>query len=505
MDLITNLQLAFRVCLEPINLAAAFVGCVMGTLVGVLPGLGPSASIALLLPLTYGFSPVTSIILLSGIYYGAQYGCSTTSILVNIPGETSSIVTCLDGYQMAKKGRAGAALGISAIGSLVGGTFSIVLLMLLAPPLAKFAIKFGPPESFAVMFFGMTMVTYLAKGSLLKSLVMAAFGLLLGCIGTDLVSGGIRYTLGIPELTDGVGMVPVCMGLFGISEVMFIIEEGIEQKKEIYKTKLKELLPSKRELKESVSPIVRSSILGGFLGTLPGGGPTPSSFLAYIMEKRLSKHPERFGTGEIAGVAGPETANNAACGSAYIPLMTLGIPTTPVMAILLGAFLIQGVSPGPSLIEKYPELFWGVVGSMYIGNIMLVVLNLPLIGLWVKILRVPYVILFPLIFLFCLVGAYTLNNSVVDVFTMAIFGVIGYLVRKVDYPLAPFILAFILGPQFEKYLDQSLIIGGGSLKIFFSRPISAALIIIAIALIVVPPLLTPVLKGRKLKLEGDEP
>jgi putative tricarboxylic transport membrane protein len=477
----------------------------MGTLVGVLPGLGPSASIALLLPLTYGLAPVTSIIMLAGIYYGAQYGCSTTSILVNIPGETSSIVTCLDGYQMAKKGRGGAALGISAIGSLVGGTFSVILLMLLAPPLARFAIKFGPPESFAVMFFGMTMVTYLARGSVLRSLVMAAFGLLLGCVGTDLVSGGIRYTLGIPELTDGVGMIPVCMGMFGISEVMLIIEKDIEQKKDVYKTKLRQLLPSKQELRDSVKPIVRSSILGGFLGTLPGGGPTPSSFMAYVMEKRLSKHPERFGTGEIAGVAGPESANNAACGAAFIPLLTLGIPTTPVMAILLGGFMIQGVTPGPSFIDKYPDLFWGVVGSMYIGNIMLVILNLPLVGLWVKILRVPYVILFPLIFLFCLVGSYTLNNNVVDVYVMVVFGIIGYLIRKVDYPLAPFILAFILGPQFEKYLSQSLIIGDGNPMIFLSRPISAALIIIAIALILVPPMLSPILKGRKLKIEGDEP
>lgn len=505
MDLITHLQLAFRVCLEPMNFVAAFLGCLMGTLVGVLPGLGPSASIALLLPITYGFSPVTSIIMLAGIYYGAQYGSSTTAILVNIPGETSSIVTCLDGYQMAKKGRAGAALGISAIGSFVGGTFAIVLLMLLAPPLAKFAIKFGPPESFAVMFFGMTMVTYLAKGSILKSLVMAGFGLLLGCIGSDLISGGIRFTFGIPDLADGVGMVSVCMGMFGVTEVMFIIEEGIERKQEVYKTRLKELLPSKRELKDSVKPIVRSSILGGFLGTLPGGGPTPSSFFAYVMEKRFSKHPERFGTGEIAGVAGPETANNASCGSAFIPLLTLGIPTTPVMAVLLGAFMIQGVTPGPSLIEKNPDLFWGVVGSMYIGNVMLIILNLPLVGMWVKILRVPYVLLFPLIFLFCLVGAYTLNNSVVDIHTMVIFGVIGYLIRKVDYPMAPFILAFILGPQFEKYLAQSLIISRGSLKIFFTRPISAVLLIVAIALLVVPPMLTPFLKGRKLKFEGDEP
>jgi putative tricarboxylic transport membrane protein len=505
MDLIAHLQLAFQVCLEPTNLFAAFIGCLVGTLVGVLPGLGPSAVIAMLLPLTYGFSPMTSIIMLSGIYYGAQYGGSTTSILVNIPGEASSIVTCLDGYQMAKKGRAGAALGISAIGSFVGGTFAIVILMLLAPPLANFALKFGPPESFAVIFFGMTMVIYLAQGSMLKSLIMAGFGMILGCVGTDLVTGRIRYSLGFSELTDGVGIVPACMGLFGIAEVLNTIEEGFEKKKEVYKTGLRELLPSKQELRDSVKPIVRASMLGGFLGLFPGGGPLPSSFMSYAMEKRLSKHPERFGTGEIAGVAGPETANNAACGGGFIPLFTLGIPTTPVLAILFGGLMIQGVTPGPDFIQNQPALFWGVVGSMYIGNFMLIVLNLPLVGLWVKLLRVPYTLLMPLILLFCLVGSYTLSNSAMDVYIMVVFGVIGYLMNKADYPLAPFILALILTPQFEKYLNQSLLISEGSPEIFFSRPISAVLLTISIALLVIPPLLKSIRRGLKLKLESGEP
>ncbi len=504
MDLITHLQLAFQVSLHPFNLLAAFMGCVMGTLVGVLPGLGPSAVIAMLLPLTYGLSPMSSIIMLSGIYYGAQYGGSTTSILVNIPGEASSIVTCLDGYQMAKKGRAGAALGISAIGSFIGGTFSVVLLMFVAPPLARFALKFGPPESFAVIFFGMTMVIYLAKGSILKSLVMAGFGLLFGFVGTDLVSGRIRYALGLQELTDGVGIVPACMGLFGISEVLNTIEAGFEKKKDLYKTTLRELLPSKKEVGDSAKPIVRASILGGFLGILPGGGPLPSSFMSYAVEKRLSKHPERFGTGEIAGVAGPETANNAACGSGFIPLFTLGIPTTPVLAILFGGLMIQGVTPGPDFIQNQPALFWGVVGSMYIGNLMLVILNLPLVSLWVKLLRVPYAILMPLILLFCLIGSYTLSNNVIDVYIMVVFGVIGYFVNKADYPLAPFILALILGPQFEKYLNQSLLISEGSPGIFFSRPISATLLILSIALLIVPPVLTFIRRGPKLKLESGE-
>lgn len=505
MDLITNLQLAFQVCLTPVNILAVFVGCVLGTLVGVLPGIGPAGAIAFLLPMTYGMHPATSIILLSGIFYGSQYGCSTTSILLNIPGETTSVMTCLDGYQMAKKGRAGAALSISAIGSLIGGTFAIILLMLVAPPLASFALKFGPTENFAVMFFAMTMVTYLAGESVLKSLVAAAFGLLVGCIGTDVVTGGIRFTLGIPDLTDGVGMVPLCMGMFGITEVMVVIEENIEQMKDTFKVRKRDLLPSRQDVRESVNPIVRGSILGAAVGLIPGAGATVSSFMSYAMEKKLSKYPEKFGTGEIAGVAGPETANNASAGTAYIPLLTLGIPTTATMAVLLGAFMVQGITPSPLFIEKYPEVFWGVIGSMYVGNIMLVILNLPLIGIWVKILKVPYVILFPLILLICLVGSYTLNNSVIDIFVMVVFGVVGYLAKKTGYPLAPFILAFVLGPQFEKYFDQSMMMGRGNPKIFFSHPISAVLLIVAIILIVVPPILKLILKGRRLKSVTDEP
>lgn len=489
MEFLQHLQYAFKIGLDPMNLLAAFMGCVFGTLVGVLPGLGPSASIALLLPVTYYFTPVQAIIMLSGIYYGAQYGGSTTSILVNIPGEASSVVTCLDGYQMARKGRAGPALGISAFGSFIGGTVSIIVLMCLAPPLARMALRFGPPEMFSVMFFGFTMIIYLAKGSMIKSLMMAMLGLLFGCIGTDLFGGGIRYTLGIPQLTDGLDMVQVSMGLFGISEVLLILEEEDLGKKDIQRTRMRELLPSRQDWKDSAKPIARASILGSFLGTLPGGGPTISSFISYAIEKRLSKHPERFGTGEIAGVAGPETANNAACGGAFVPLLTLGIPTTVVMAVLLGGFMIKGVTPGPFLITKSPEIFWGVVGSMYFGNVMLLVLNLPLIGIWVRILKIPYAILFSLIFLFCLVGSYILNNNRTDVLIMVTFGVIGYLMKKFEYPAAPLILALILGPQFEKYLGQSLIMGEGSPVIFFSRPISSILLIVAILLLVSPLLL----------------
>ena len=486
MDLLNNIQYAFKIGMDPFNLLAALIGCLLGTLVGVLPGLGSPTAIALLLPLTYYMTPTSSIIMLSGIYYGANYGGSTTAILVNIPGESSSVVTCLDGYQMARKGRAGPALGISAFGSFIGGTFSLIILMCLAPPLSRMALRFGPPEMFSVMFFGLTIIIYLAKGSMIKSLMMALLGLLFGCIGTDLFRGGIRYTFGIPQLMDGLDLIQVCMGIFGIDEILSILEEGIQKRTIVQTTKLRDLLPTKKDWKESAMPIVRACLMGSSLGTLPGGGPTISSFISYAMEKRFSKHPERFGTGEIAGVAGPETANNAACGAAFIPLLTLGIPTTVVMAVLLGGFMIKGIIPGPFLISKHPEIFWGVVGSMYIGNVMLLALNLPLIGIWVQLLRVPYGILFPLIFLFCLVGSYIVNGNSTDVMIMVTFGVMGYLFKKFEYPAAPLILALILGPLFEKYLGQSLILGEGNPMIFLSRPISATLIIVAIVILVSP-------------------
>ena len=481
MEMIHNLLYGFGVALQPSSLLMCFVGVLLGTLVGVLPGLGPVAAMSLLLPATYSVSPVGAVIMLSGIYYGAMYGGSTTSILLNIPGEAASVVTCLDGYQMARKGRAGPALGISAMGSFIGGTISVVGLMLVAPPLAEVALKFGPPEYFSLMILGLILLTFLAGDSMPKALCMAALGIFLGSIGMDILSGMERFTLNIPILVDGVGLVPVAMGLFGISEVLLNLE--ISLKKDVFKTALQGLLPNIKDWKDSSWPILRGSVVGFFLGILPGGGGVLASFTSYALEKRFSRHPELFGQGAIEGVAGPETANNAGTGGAFIPLLTLGIPSNAVMAILLGAMLIYGMQPGPMLIKEHPDLFWGAVTSMYIGNAMLLILNLPLIGLWVKILKIPYRFLFPLIFLFCLVGAYSLNNNPAEVSIMIIFGVIGYFLRKFKYPLAPVILALVLGPMLEKALRQSLLMSVGSGWIFLTRPISLATLSISCILL----------------------
>lgn len=456
----------------------------MGTLVGVLPGLGPVAAISLLLPTTYYFTPVSAIIMLAGLYYGAMYGGSTTSILVNIPGEAASVVTCLDGYQMARQGRAGPALGIAAFGSFIAGNLSLIGLMLFAPPLARTALKFGPPEYFSLMCLGLGVLIYLASGSIIKALMMAVLGLFIGCIGADTITGTNRFTFGIYELIDGVGLVPLVMGLFGISEVLINIEE--EVKTEIFSAKIKNLLPNRQDWRDSAKPILRGSLLGFFLGILPGAGAAVSSFVSYAFEKRFSRHPWKFGTGTIEGVAGPESANNAATGGAFIPLFSLGIPSNPVMAILFGALLIHGITPGPKMIAQNPELFWGVVVSMYVGNLMLLALNLPLIGIWVKLLKIPYKVLFPLILLFCMIGAYTIQDNVMDVYIMIFFGIVGYLLRKFRYEPAPFVLAFVLGPILEDSLRQSLIISYGSPTIFFTRPISSVLLVFTILLLLTP-------------------
>ncbi|MGZ3559269.1 MAG: tripartite tricarboxylate transporter permease, partial [Thermodesulfobacteriota bacterium] len=432
MDILHHIFYGLGVAVQPLNLLFCFIGVLIGTLVGVLPGLGPVAAISLLLPATFRASPVASIIMLSGIYYGAMYGGSTTSILVNIPGEAASVVTCFDGYQMARKGRAGPALGIAAFGSFIAGTLGVVGLAFMAPPLAAMALKFGPPEYFSLMILGLTVLTFLAGGSMLKSLMMACFGVVVGNVGLDLITARPRFTFGWDILLDGVGLVPVVMGLFGISEVLLNVEEKLSDR-EIFKTAFKGLLPNLQDWKESIWPIIRGSGLGFFLGILPGGGAVISSFVSYGVEKKLSKHPEEFGKGAIAGVAGPESANNSATAGAFIPLLTLGLPSNAVMAILLGALMIYNMPPGPRLITSHPDLFWGVISSMYIGNLMLLVLNLPLIGLWVKILKVPYPVLFPLILLFCLIGAYSLNNNPAEVGLMLIFGVLGYLMKKFRY------------------------------------------------------------------------
>ena len=484
MEFFNSTLLGFQVAIQPINLFFCFIGVLTGTLVGVLPGLGPVAAMSLLLPTTFHVTPVSAIIMLAGIYYGAMYGGSTTSILVNIHGEAASVVTCLDGYKMARQGRAGPALGISAFGSFIAGTLSLVGLMFIAPPLAEMALKFGPPEYFSLMILGLTVLTFLASGPMWKALLMAAFGLFLGCIGMDNMTASYRFTFNILELSDGVGLVPVVMGLFGISEVMLNVEQSMARS--IFETKIQNLLPNLKDWRDSFWPIIRGTILGFFLGVLPGGGAVISSFVSYAVEKKVSKYPEKFGTGVIEGVAGPESANNAATGGAFIPLLSLGIPANAVMALLLGAFIIHGVQPGPMLVKEHPQLFWGTVASMYVGNAMLLVLNLPLIGMWVRILKVPYPILFPLILLFCLIGCYSLNNSVTEVIIMVLFGLIGYTFKKFQYEGPPLVLALVLGPMMENSLRQALLMSGGSPVIFFSRPISAALMGIAIFLLVFP-------------------
>jgi putative tricarboxylic transport membrane protein len=476
-----NLHLGYQVAFTATNLLYCFAGVFIGTLIGVLPGIGPTGAISLLLPITYGISPVSAIIMLSGIYYGAMYGGSTTSILVNIPGEAASVVTCMDGYQMALKGRAGPALGIAAFGSFIAGTIGIIVLMFVAQPLSVVALKFGPPEFFSIMILALTISTFLAHGSMVKAIIMIALGISLSQIGLDIVTARTRFTFGITDLEDGPGLIPIVMGLFGISEVLVNI--GTSKNLDIFKEKIKGLLPNLRDWANSIGAIIRGTFLGFFLGILPGGGAVVSSFVSYAVEKKISKHPDKFGTGVIEGVAGPEAANNAASSGAFIPLFTLGIPANSVMALLLGALMIHGLQPGPLLINQHPEIFWGTIMSMYLGNALLLVLNLPLIGLWVQVLKVPYRILFPLILFFCLIGTYSVNNSVFDVIVMLIFGIVGFLFKKFKYEPAPLILAFILGSMLENSLRQSLLMSEGSFSIFFTRPISASSLIIVLLLL----------------------
>ena len=471
MGFFDSILYGFQVTFQPINFLFCGMGVLVGTLVGVLPGIGPAGAMALLLPATFKFSPTSTLILLAGIYYGVQYGGSTTSILVNIPGEASSVITCLDGYQMARQGRAGPALGIAAFGSFIAGTIANLGLMLVAVPLAHAALRLGPPEYFSLMCMGLIIVTYLAQGSVLKAIMMALVGIILGSIGLDLMTGLPRFTLGINELTDGVGIIPLVMGLFGVSEILENLEGTLER--EVFKTPLRNLLPSLKDWAQSKWAIVRGSVIGFLLGILPGGGAVISTFVAYAVERKVSKHPEKFGKGAIEGVAAPESANNAAAGASLIPLLSLGIPPNPIMAIFFSALIIHGVQPGPLLIKQNPDLFWGLVASLYLGNFLLLILNLPLISIWVKVLEIPYKILFPLILLFCLIGAYSVNSVVFDLYVMIFFGVVGWVMRKFGFEGAPLILAYVLGPMLENALRQSLLISQGSFLIFFTRPISA--------------------------------
>ena len=484
MDVIGNLALGFSVALQPVNLLYCFIGVFIGTLVGVLPGIGPISALSLLLPVTLAGTPESGIIMLAGIYYGSMYGGSTTSILVNIPGEAASVVTCIDGHEMAKQGRAGPALGMAAMGSFIAGTFSIVALMLVAPLMAKWAVAFGPSEYFALMVLGLTILTFMTQGSMAKSLLMACAGIILGLVGIDQINAVPRLTFERLELLDGIGLVPVIMGLFGVAEILTNLERA--HQREIVTAKIGRLMPSKEDWKASAGPLTRGTLLGFFLGILPGGGAVISSFASYAIEKKLSKTPERFGHGAIEGVAGPEAANNSAAGGAFIPLLTLGIPPNPVMAILLGAFIVHNLQPGPLLMTQSPHVFWGIVASMYVGNVMLLVLNMPLIGMWVQVLKVPYNILFPLILLFCVVGVFASGNAVFDVLVMSVFGVLGYLMRKFGYEASPMVLAFVLGPMLENNLRKSLILSQGSFDIFWQRPITATCLAVAILILLVP-------------------
>jgi putative tricarboxylic transport membrane protein len=484
MDFWSNIALGFSVISEPMNLLFCFVGVLLGTLIGVLPGLGPGATISLLLPLTYHLNPVASVIMVAGIYYGAKYGGSTTSILLNIPGEADSVVTCLDGYQMARQGRAGPALGISAFGSFIAGTFATLGLMLVAPALAKFALRFGPPEIFALMVLAMTLITFMSSGSQIKGLAMATLGLFLGSIGLDVFENVDRFVFGYNFLLEGFGIVPVIMGVFGVGEVLANLE--MQSKGEIFQKRVSNLLPSLKDWKDSFWPIMRGTFIGFFIGLIPGGGGMASTFTSYSIEKRLSKHPEKFGRGAIEGVAGPESANNACSGANFIPLMTLGVPTNGIMAIIFASLLINGLQPGPLLIRDNPALFWGVIASMYVGNVMLVILNLPLIGIWVRFLTIPYSVLAPLILFFCLLGSYTMKNAVPDLVVMLVFGILGFLMKKLRYEGAPLIMGFIISEMVEGSFIRSLRMSNGDFSIFFTRPISCVLMVIALAFFILP-------------------
>ena len=476
-----NLVLGFSTVFTPTNMLYSLAGCLIGTMVGVLPGVGPLAGISMLLPTTFGLDTTSAIILLAGIYYGAMYGGSTTSILMSIPGEAASVMTCIDGYAMARKGRAGPALAIAAIGSYIAGTLSVVGLMFLAPPLARFALGFGPPEYVCLLVCGLVVLSYMTGGSIVKNLSMISLGLMAGMIGIDQMSGYFRFSYGITALGDGIGLVPVAVGLFGISEIL--ATAGSPDIREVLKPRFRDLLPSKQEFRDSIGPIGRGTILGFLIGIIPGSAHIISTFVSYALERRISKHPERFGQGAIEGVAGPESANNAASEGALVPLLALGVPTGPVPAVLLAALMVHGITPGPLFIKEQPVVFWGSIASMYVANLMLLLLNLPMGGMFVNLLRVPYRILYPTILLFCVVGVYAVNSSMVDVAIMTVMGVLGYLLRKMDFETAPLVLGVVLAPIIEFSFRQALAMSGGSYAIFVERPISAFFLVLALMMI----------------------
>jgi putative tricarboxylic transport membrane protein len=478
---LSGLMHGLVVAAEPMNLLWCLVGCLLGTLIGVLPGLGPLNAIAMLLPISFYLTPVAALIMLAGIYYGAQFGGSTTSILMNMPGETSSIITCLDGHQMAKQGRAGPALAIAALGSVFAGIVSTIFIALFAPPLAQFALLFGPAEYVSLMLLGLIVAVVLATGSVLAALGMLVLGLLLGTVGIDVETGAFRMAMGIPELADGIGIVPVAMGLFGMGEIIANLE--MTQQLAVVEERIDHLWPTRDDFRRCWPVVIRSTALGSLLGLLPGGGATLASFAAYAMEKKLAKDPSRFGKGAVEGVAAPETANNAGAQTSFIPLLTLGIPSNAVIALLAGAMLIHGITPGPSVMTQKPDLFWGLISSMLIGNLMLVVINLPLVGMWVKLLKIPYRLFYPMILVCMCIGVYTTSNSGFDVFLLVIFGFVSYLFIKWKCEPAPLLLAFVLEPIIEQNFKRALQVSYGDPTVFFTRPISLGLLILAAILL----------------------
>jgi TctA family transporter len=500
MELLENLYMGFGVALSLQNVMYCLIGVILGTLIGVLPGIGPIATISMLLPATFVLPPVSALIMLAGIYYGASYGGSTTAILVNLPGEVSSVVTCLDGYQMARQGKAGKALGVAALGSFFAGTVATIMIAAFAPPLAELALKFGPADYFSLMVLGLIAAVVLAHGSLIKAIAMIVLGLLVGLIGTDVNSGVARYSFGLPELIDGIGIGTIAMGTFGFSEIMRNLEKG--EKREVFVKNITGLLPNWADIKQVTMPVLRGTAIGAALGILPGGGTILGSFSAYTLEKKVAKDPSRFGKGAIEGVAAPESANNAAAQTSFIPLLTLGIPSNPVMALMIGAMIIHGIQPGPQIMTAKPDLFWGMIASMWVGNFLLVVLNLPMIGMWVKLLTLPYRFLYPAILIFCCIGVYSINNATMDVYMAALFGFIGYTFLKLECEPAPLLLGFVLGPMMEENLRRALLLSRGDPAVFFTRPISAGLLAVSAFLLIL--VLSPAIAKRREKVFQEE-
>ncbi|WP_425645844.1 tripartite tricarboxylate transporter permease [Agrobacterium leguminum] len=500
-DLLSNIVLGFGVAVTPINLFYCLLGVTLGTMIGILPGIGPSATVALLLPITYTMPDTAALIMLAGIFYGAQYGGSTTAILVNLPGKSSSVVTCIDGYAMARQGRAGVALATAALGSFFAGTVATVLIVVVAKPLSAIALAFGPADYFSLVIFGLLFAVFLSSGSPVKAVGMVAFGIALSLVGIDPTSGEQRFTFGMAELFDGIDFVVLAIGLLGVSEILFNLQQGVERDAGTAKTG--SLMPTRQDFKQAFPAVLRGTALGSFLGVLPGGGAIMSSFASYALERKIAKDPSRFGKGAIEGLAGPESANNAGAQTSFIPLLTLGIPANGLMALMVGAMMIQGITPGPEVMQSRPDLFWGLIASMWVGNLLLLVLNLPLIGIWVRLLGIPYRFLCPAILMFCAIGAYGLSYSVVDVLFCAVFGIVGFFLRKIGCEPAPLVLGFVLGPLLEQNMRLGLLISQGSFSTFVTHPISATLLALS-GMVVIMMAMPTIMRRREVVFQGDD-